>query len=474
MSSGQGTDLRRKAFEPVDGSFLFAFRIFFGAVMLWTAVAWFVEDYLTAVYVAPPFHFTFHGFSWVRPWPGPGMYIHGAVLAAAAALVMVGLCYRVSASVLFLAFTYAFLLEKAVYLNHHYLMVLLCFLLVFLPAHRGWSIDAWLRPSLKADVVPAWYLWLLRFQIGLPYVMGGIAKLNSDWLAGQPMQTWLSISVWRVLLGPVAEEPWLALLFSWGGLVFDLTVVPLLLWRPTRAFAFAAAVIFHLMNAFMFDIGVFPWLMIGATAIFFPPDWPRRLLAQRSRQTPSAVADGTRSVPATFPCSRAILILAGVYVGLHLLLPFRCWLYPGNVLWTEEGHMFSWRMMLAAKVTGLRFVVVERTTGKAEPKDVASWLTRMQLEKMGHDPEMMREFAHFLRAKHEEEGKDVAVHVLALCSLNGRKPQLVVDPMVDLSREPRRLGHQPYVVPLREPFRRRPWDVPVSEWDKVLSAPPRQ
>ena len=34
---------------------------------------------------------------------------------------------------------------------------------------------------------------------------------------------------------------------------------------------------------------------------------------------------------------------------------------------------------------------------------------------------------------------------------------------VDLSRRPRSLLHQPYIVPLREPFRAPPWDVPVSE-----------
>ena len=87
---------------------------------------------------------------------------------------------------------------------------------------------------------------------------------------------------------------------------------------------------------------------------------------------------------------------------------------------------------------------------------------------MGHDPEMMREFAQHLRQKHAEKGQEIEVRVLALCSLNGRKPQLLINPTVDLSREPRRWSHQPYIVPLVEPFRRPAWNVPVLEWGKHL------
>ena len=90
---------------------------------------------------------------------------------------------------------------------------------------------------------------------------------------------------------------------------------------------------------------------------------------------------------------------------------------------------------------------------------------------MGYNPEMMREFAHFLGKKNEEKGQDVEVRVLALCSLNGRKPQLLVDPTVDLARQPRTWRHQSYIVPLVEPFRRQTWNVPVQDWEKHLMAP---
>jgi hypothetical protein len=459
--------LQGRLFSPVDVSFLVFFRVFYALVILWWVGKAFVLDLIGSVYADPPFHFTYPGFSWVAPWPGGFMYVHFAGVALLAAFVAVGFLYRISAVLLFLGITYVFLIEKAVYLNHEYLMCLLSLLLIFLPANRRWSIDARLRPEWTSDHVPAWSLWLLRFQVGLPYVYGGIAKLNGDWLRGQPMQMWLASSSWRSVLGPVAEQYWFALLFSWGGMLFDLGVVPLLLWKRTRPYAYATAIAFHLMNACMFDIGVFPWLMIGATLMFFPADSMRRWLGPFL--PPAGVAPApTGCANLAQPGSRkqtVILLLLGVYAGFHLLFPFRHWLYPGNASWTEEGHRFAWRMMLRQKVTALRFLVTDPATNRTVTADVHRFLTPKQFDAMGYDPEMMRELAHFLRDVYRELGyKDVRVRVVALCSLNGRKPQLVIDPGVDLAEESRSIGHYSWIIPLEEPFRRPPWDVPISEW----------
>jgi hypothetical protein len=467
----------------VDIGFLVFLRVCLGAMMLWTIWGFYDKELIASLYIRPAFHFSYHGFSWLRPWPGDGMYVHFAALAALSVFVMVGCLHRLSVLLLFLGFGFVFLLEKAVYLNHYYLMCLLCLLFVFLPAHRAWSIDVLLRPRIKSETVPAWTLWLLRFQIGLPYVYGAIAKLKGDWLQGQPMQIWLSKSVWRELLGPVAEEHWLALVFSWGGLIFDACVVPALLWKRTRPYAFAAVVVFHLLNAFMFDIGVFPWLMIGTTTVFFAPDWPKRLITppHSGKASDRNASDPPKSPPlitqhpatVTPPTLRQLLVasLLGLYVLFHLVVPFRRCLYPGSVLWTEQGQLFAWHMMLRDKVNAVRFIVTDPSTGQLLPADIRNWLSPQQIESMGHDPEMMREFAHVLRRSCEDKGQDVEVRVLALCSLNGRKPQPLIDPRVDLSRQPRSLLHQAYIIPLREPLRRQPWNIPVAEWEKHLFAP---
>ena len=167
--------------------------------MLWETYRYFTYGWITRYFVEPVVTFPYYGFSWLKPWPGRGMYIHFFVLGLAAACVMAGFLYRIATPVFFLAFTYFFLLDQTRYLNHFYLVCLISFLMCFLPANRAFSVDALLRRKIRSDVVPAWTLWLLRAQVGIPYFFGGIAKLNRDWiLGGEPMRTWLH---------PLTESP---------------------------------------------------------------------------------------------------------------------------------------------------------------------------------------------------------------------------------------------------------------------------
>lgn len=447
--------VRYDAFAPVDHLFLIAFRVVVAAAVVWDVIAYFLEGRHVSL-ATRPFRFTYYGFSWIEPWSPTGMSVHFVLLALFAILLAFGVLQRLCALILFVGFTYVFLLEKAYYLNHDYFTALCLLLFVVLPSHRPGSVDGWWRPA-PSPSVPSWALWLVRFHVALPYVYGGIAKLNGDWLRGQPMRLWLPRSPWRYLLGPVVEEPWFGMAFSWGGLLLDLLVVPMLLWRRTRLLAFVAATAFHLMNAFMFDIGVFPWLMIGGTLVFFPPDWPRQFV-DRFRGEHSRPVD-----PPSPPAVRRVWTVrerwvSGVVVAwlaFHLLFPFRHLLYPGNVLWTEEGHRFSWQMMLRTKQTGLQFVVADPEAGWSENADVFRWLDVWQFNKMSRDPEMLREFAAFLgRTYAEERGGRVEVYVVALCALNGREEQLLVDPRVDLASVERTVWPKPWILPLDEQIRR--------------------
>src|SRR5215813_14089249 len=93
-------------FKPVDISFLVFFRILFGGITLWEVYRYFTYGWITRYFVEPVINFTYYGFSWVKPWPGRGMYIHFFVLGLAAACVMAGFLYRITAPVFFVAFTY--------------------------------------------------------------------------------------------------------------------------------------------------------------------------------------------------------------------------------------------------------------------------------------------------------------------------------------------------------------------------------
>jgi len=273
----------KKLFSPIDISILVYFRIIFGAIMFWQVLRFFQHDlfgidWITRYWIAPTFHFTYYGFDWIRPWPGDLMYVHFIGLGILAICILVGFKYRISTTLFFLGFTYMFLLEEARYLNHFYLIIWISFLMIFVPANRAFSIDALRNSSLRTDTVSSWSLWLLRAQIGIVYFFGGIAKLNSDWLRGEPLRMWLEWRTGFPLLGQFFREEWMVYFLSYSSLLVDLLVVPFLLWKKSRWYAFSIVTIFHIMNFQLFSIGIFPWFMIFATLLFFSPNWPRRIV----------------------------------------------------------------------------------------------------------------------------------------------------------------------------------------------------
>jgi hypothetical protein len=377
--------LIERAFAPVDIASLACFRIAFGAVMAWEVVRYFQHGWIASYFIRPEFHFTYLGFGWVKPWPGQGMYVHFVVLGLAALVL----------------FAHVFLIDEAYYLNHFYLITLIAFVLVFVPAHRALSLDARRRPGLRSDHAPAWTLWLLRAQVGIPYFFGGLAKINGDWLRGEPIGSWLADRTDFPLIGRFFTSEWMALAFAYGGLLLDLTIVPLLLWKRTRPWAFAAGVLFHGLNAMLFDIGIFPWLMIAATLLFFEPEWPRRLgllppLARR-RRDPDLLPTPARA--------RWTVAAAAAYLAVQVLLPLRHLAYPGDVSWTEEGHFFAWHMKLRDKDATASFTVKDRDTGETWTAGPRAYLSRRQAEKMAGHPDMILQFAHHLAKLGRDAGR---------------------------------------------------------------------
>jgi vitamin K-dependent gamma-carboxylase len=453
-------------FKPVDISFLVFFRIVFGAIMLWEVYRYLTHAWISRYYIEPIIYFTYYGFSWVRPWPGRGMYFHFYALGVLTVCILVGFFYRIAATLFFLGFTYIFLLDQTRYLNHFYLIALISFLLIFVPAERALSIDCLLRPKLRSEVVPAWTLWLLRVQIGIAYFYGGIAKLSSDWLQGEPMRMWFAPLVKVPFFGVFFKQEWVLYGFVIGGLLFDLLVVPLLLWRRTRLVAYLVAVTFHLFNALFFQIGIFPWFMLLATLIFFPPDLMRRVVRaiaakpESESRLPHKAVKQRLPVPAEATATRAlsrreqvVLVMLTLYVGFQLIFPLRHFAYPGEVNWTEEGHNFSWHMKLRTKTAEALFRVSHPASGKTWTIDPREYMGSRQLRKMAAHPDMILQFSHYLAEEKRREGyENVEVRALVMASLNGRKPQLMIDPTVDLAKERISLLPARWILPLTQPL----------------------
>ncbi|HEV3478919.1 MAG TPA: HTTM domain-containing protein [Gaiellaceae bacterium] len=450
--------LAYRLFEPIDGSSLAIFRIIFGAIMLWEVWRYFSNGWIERYFIEPEFHFTYYGFGWVQPWAGDGMYWHFALLGVLAICIALGFAYRIAMPLFFLGFTYVFLLEQARYLNHFYLIALLAFLMSIVPAHRVWSIDAWRAKGRWRQTIPTWSLWLLRAQLGIVFVGASVAKWNGDWIRGQPLHIWLGERTDFAIVGRFFDEMWMALLFSWGGLLLDLLLVPFLLFPLTRPLALIAAFGFHFMNSKLFTIGIFPWLALGTALLFFPPDWPRRVLTRirinRFSLPRPPLITPVEPPPAGWRLSGARkLLLAGlgVWLAIQLFMPLRHWLYPGNVSWTEEGHRFAWHMKLRDKEADARFFAFD-PSGHRNEVDPFQYLTDWQYDEMAARPDMIVQFARFVErdARQTFGVRDVKVTANVQASLNGRPFQRLIDPEADLTdAEVSPFTTADYIEPLR-------------------------
>ncbi len=449
--------LAQSLFQPIDNSSLVAFRILFGALMFASVLRFWSYGWIRDIYVAPPFHFHWLGFSWVSPWPGMGMYIHFTVLGLASLLVMLGLFYRAAAVLFFVTFTYVEIVEKATYLNHYYLVSLLALLMIFMPLHHAASIDVLRNPHLRRDTAPAWNLWLLRFQIGIVYFFAGFAKLGSDWLLrGEPLGIWLAAHTDIPFVGPLLAEHWVARAASFFGAAFDLSVVFFLLNKRARPYAYVMVVIFHAITGYLFPIGVFPWVMSGSALVFFPPNWPRKLLSfapWKWRWTAQTPLDSIPVLPAAPHLSRMqslVVVLLAVHVLVQIALPLRRFLYPGNTAWTEEGFRFAWRVMLVEKVGFVEYHVRDKATGRKFVVEPARYLSPLQVKMMSTSPDMILELAQFIAKNERRQGREVEVRVDAFVTMNGRPSQRLIDPTTNLAEEHESLLPSRWILPIED------------------------
>jgi hypothetical protein len=295
-------------------------------------------------------------------------------------------------------------------------------------------------------------------MVGMPYFFGGIAKINADWLRGEPLRTWLASDTDFPIIGPYFTEDWMIYIMSYSGLLFDLLIVPGLLFKRTRPWAFLFMILFNLMNARLFEIGIFPWFMIFATLIFFHPSWPRRLMRAwnpSKEQRPLFIADNWNPA-ATAGRQKLVLAALGLWAGVQILAPLRHLAIPGSVHWTEEGHKYSWHMKLRTKRSKANIFVVDKRTNELIMIDLRDYLTMAQIRKMPGQPDMLWQFCRMLKEKFAEKGRDVSVHADVRVTLNGRKYQPMVSPDIDISAVPRPvLGHSDWILPLTTPLSSR-------------------
>jgi vitamin K-dependent gamma-carboxylase len=436
--------------RPVDAASVAAYRIAFGALLLASTIRFFAHGWVREFYGVPTHFFSYWGFAWVRPLPLFGMYALYGVIALGAACLMLGIASRAAAAIAALCFGYAHFCDKANYLNHYYLITLLLALLALSPVDREFSLRVFRRPEERRGQVRAWALYLLRFQVAVVYVFGGLAKLNADWLLhAEPLRIWLSANAELPILGRISSQPWAAFIFSWCGALFDLSIVPLLSFRVTRSPAYLLLLVFHVLTALLFRIGMFPWIMIVNATLFWSPGWPRRVLA-RLFGGQGAIPEGIAGAPLGPKAGT----FAAIYLAIQVSLPLRSALYPGNTLWSEEGFRFAWRVMLIEKAGSLEFEVVDRK-GRRYSVSPRQYLTPFQARMASTQPDMILQLAQWIARDYSQRGAGpVRVYADSEVSFNGRLRQPMLDPTQDLAVASDGLAAKPWILPA-------PTDAPV-------------
>lgn len=439
----------KKAFgtTPVSITPLVTFRITFGLLMFCSMLRFWWRGWVEAIYIQPTFHFTYWGFGWVKPLEGMGMHVLFGIVVLSALLIAVGLWYRFATVVFFTGFTWIELIDVTTYLNHYYFISLVAFIMIWLPASRACALDVWRKPDSKRLLVPAWCITLLHFQMAIVYVFAGLAKLSPDWLLhAQPLRMWLPGRSHLPLVGKYMYEPWVAYLFSWFGCVYDLFIVFFLINRRTRKVAYLFVLVFHIATAIFFPgIGMFPYVMIVSSLIFFSADFHAKLLGRLPGGSRALAGEQQAYV---FKHSRFMAGCVAVYVFFQLIIPLRFLCYPDHLFWNEEGYRFSWRVMLMEKSGAAYFTVKDSVTRQSVAVNSAALLTPLQEKMMSTQPDMILRYAHHLANVYRQKGMiQPEVYGEIYVSLNGERSRLFIDSTVNLAQQPLSWRHYSWVLP---------------------------
>ncbi|MBD0836888.1 HTTM domain-containing protein [Aestuariibaculum suncheonense] len=436
--------------SKTDAAPLAVFRILFGIMMLFSIVRFWANGWIDKLYIKPKFYFSYYGFEWVKPL-GDYTYLLFIICGLSALFIALGLKYRVAIIVFFLSFTYIELMDKTTYLNHYYFISLMSFLMIFLPANAYFSVDNVLRKTAY-KTIQQWCVDSVKLLLGIVYFYAGLAKINSDWLfRAMPLKIWLPSKYDLPLIGEnLMQQEWFHYAMSWSGMLYDLAIPFLLLYKRTRWFAFALVVFFHVFTRVLFPIGMFPFIMIVSTLIFFEADFHHKIINHIKRVLkPKEVIDFKAVLE--IKMEKVLVPFLVVFFVIQLLFPFRYVLYPGELFWTEEGFRFSWRVMLMEKMGHATFTIKNAKTGASFVVRNRDFLSSFQEKQMSFQPDFILEYAHYLGDHFTSQGhKNVQVFVDSYVALNGRLSQRFIDNTVDLYKEKESFCHKAWILPFTD------------------------
>ena len=441
----------------VNNSPLIVFRILFGLLIFFSQIRFWHKGWNESIYIDPAFHFSYNWFSWVKPI-GDYTYLLFIICLISSLFIVVGFKYRVSSLILFLSYTYIELMDKTTYLNHYYLVSLILFMLIFLPASSRFSID-----SLKTTdfcFVPRWTIDSLKIMLCIVYFHAGIAKVNSDWLlSAQPLKIWLLGNYDVPLIGDtLLQLNWVHYAMSWGGMLYDILIPFLLLIPKTRNIAFLLVIIFHVLTKILFPaIGMFPFIMILGCLVFFDYKFHEKIIQFISKYLKKIQKNifTIKKNESKIKTSLFSVYIIGFFLFIQFLLPLRHNLYDGELFWTERGYRFSWRVMLVEKKGFTEFKLVDNDKSNSFYIKNEDHLTDFQEKQMSFQPDFIKEFADYLGDFYKEKGySNIEIHVNSYVTLNGRRSKRLIKRNTDILNIDKKTFYENCIIPFGDEIKK--------------------
>ena len=436
--------LDKLLFKQIDNSSLITFRIIFGLLCFLESVGAIFTGWIKRTLIDPEFTFSFIGFEWLQPLPGNTMYIYYLIMGVFGLFIMLGYKYRLSAFMFTIMWAGTYFMQKASYNNHYYLLILLSAFMILQPANRYYSLDSKINPNIKKISMPNWCRFIFILQMFIVYTYGSIAKLYPDWLDTTFIEILMKGKQHYHIVGELLQEKWVHYFLAYGGILFDGLIIPLLLFKPTRKWAFFASIFFHLFNSIVFQVGIFPYLSLAFILFFYEPKIIHRIFLKKK---PFCVENEV-IIPSY---KNTFITIFSIYFIIQIALPLRHHFIEDNVLWTEEGHRLSWRMMLRSKHGFATYKVVNNKTLKPTIINLNDYLSNKQIHIASTKPDAIWQFSQRLKNIYADKGEDVSVYVDCKISINGKPYKQLIDPNIDLSEEPWDIfKHSHWVLPSKQ------------------------
>jgi len=461
--------LHQLFFKQIDASIVSLFRIVFGLFMVYQMIYYLKIDYAFQFMAGPQVLFPYHWLSFLKPLSLTTLKMINIGMLISAILITLGYFYRIAMLFFFLGFTYFSFIDKTLYNNHIYLISLIALVMIFINANKKFSLKSKRRIDTN-NSVPAWNQYLLAFLISLPYFFGGVAKLSFNWLQTDLPKLLVQQSRSNTLRSVFSDET-LSILLTYGGLIYDLGIVFLLLYKRTRVLGVVLVVVFNLFNHVLLfdDIGLFPFLMICSTILFFNSEkvgaffgfiFMKGDYAEKTEDPTQEVLKSSGNSPSEVTklrwmrSEKMTSFVLSFFILFQLVFPLRHYLITENPEWTGLGIHFAWHMkMQTRQITESKWIMIDQKTGDKLDIKMETFLSTNQLIHISEDPYNYVHLAKHMRQVAIDKYGDVdpIVNADMKVSFNGLPPQRMFSETLNLCDiEEKLISTDSWMYPLKQ------------------------